>query len=497
MTNNQLIEQFYKITAPNGTNISKRHKESYWRKYGYGAIYDQIIQNTMFMCNQDTLQLSERIVGLKSGLNIHPKCITCGNPVMIIERDHFSEYCSKPCFYKDPNFKQKKIESFKKVDKVAAKTKRSKTMLEKYGVEYNSQRAEIKEILSESKIKYSKPDALEKLLDKEWLYKNYITDKRTLVDIAEELDVFYGTVGDYCRSYEFPISQRSNYSLEEVQLMRFIEECGFASESDKIELDGYEIDIYLKDLNFGIEVDGAYWHSYNRFETTKEKNKHLSKTVKCLEKGINLIHIFDLEWKNKKDIVKSIVASKLGISNKIYARSCSILEVSKEDTKKFNETNHIQGHTGSSVNLGLYYNDQLVMLMTFGKPRFNKGYQWELIRLSTLLNNTVTGGASKLFKHFNDNYLQINESVICYSDRRFGEGNVYNKLGFEFTKSTPPGYYWTNGNIIWSRTKFQKAKLSKLLSIFDPKKSEAENMFDNKYRRLWDCGVNVWKFTKI
>jgi hypothetical protein len=134
------------------------------------------------------------------------------------------------------------------------------------------------------------------------------------------------------------------------------------------------------------------------------------------------------------------------------------------------------------------------MLISFGKPRFNKNYSWELIRLASKLGTTVVGGASKLFNYFINNN-DIGEGVICYSDRRFGEGKVYENLGFILDKSTEPGYYWTDGYTIWSRTKFQKHKLHALLPNFNDSLSEAENMFINGYRRLWDCGVNVLKYT--
>ena len=46
-----------------------------------------------------------------------------------------------------------------------------------------------------------------------------------------------------------------------------------------------------------------------------------------------------------------------------------------------------------------------------------------------------------------------------------------------------------------SRHKFQKHKLESILNIYDHNLTEAQNMFDNGYRRIWDCGnlVYIWK----
>lgn len=492
MNTQTLLENFYKITAPNGINISKRHNESYWRKHGYGDIYDEIINKTSFLIGD--FQLSERITALKANITEHPKCVICGNPVMFVERKKISEFCSKTCSQNDPKMGEKRKASLQFVDQQKANEKRKHTMRRKYGVEYNSQREDVKKILTQSKIKHSNPEALEKLCSYEWMYENYITKQRTLVDIGQELNVYYGTVGDYCsRVHNFEIRQRTNYSLQELEVGEFINSLGFDFVSDRKVLNGYEIDIYIDEKKFGIELNGAYWHSYSTFESKEEKEKHLNKTLVGMGKGVRIIHILDTEWNEKKDIVKSMIKSRLGLSNKIYARECDIRIVSNSESNNFLKDNHIQGATGSLINIGLYHNDKLVMIMTFGRPRFNKQYSWELIRLSSLQNINVIGGASRLFKHFIQNN-DIGRGVICYSDRRFGEGSVYENLGFTFERSTTIGYSWTDGNTVWNRTKFQKSKLENLLPVFDPDKSEAENMFENGFRRLWDCGNNVFVY---
>lgn len=494
MNNTEIVKKYYEIVSPNGTNISKRHTESYWRKHDHGDLYDLILQKTSFLDLSKTTHLSERITALKANITEHPSCITCGKPVMFIERSSFSEFCSKECSSKDPLLSQKRKHACSKVNKESANEKRRSTMLERYGVPYNSQRDDVKSILSESKLKCKNPAALEKLQSFEWMHENYIIKQRSLVDIAKELDVYYGTVGDYCtRVHKFVVRQRTNYSLHENEIGEFINSIGFSWYSDRSILEGYEIDLYIDSMKFGIELDGVYWHSYNRFETKEEKHKHLSKTTKAIEKGVKLFHVFDSEWIEKRLIVESMIKAKLGLNSKINARKCIIDLVDKKETCTFLNENHIQGYVNSKLNLGLFYNNELVMIMTFGSPRFNKKYDWELIRLASKRGVTVVGGSSKLFSHFKKT-TTIEKGVICYSDRRFGEGDVYLNLGFTKMQPTGPGYYWTDGNVVWSRTRFQKNKLNKLLVDFDPSKSEAENMFDNNYRRLWDCGVNVYSY---
>ena len=246
-----------------------------------------------------------------------------------------------------------------------------------------------------------------------------------------------------------------------------------------------ELDVFVPELNIAFEINGIYWHSESM---GKYKDYHLYKTECCNKKDIKLIHIFDYEWIFKKPIIESIIRSKVNkIENKIYARKCIIKEITNTKIlREFLSQNHLQGYCYSKINYGLYYNDELVSVMTFGKNRFKKhSDEFELIRFCNKLNTTVVGGASKLLNYFKKNY---NENLITFADRRFSEGKLYEKLGFSFDKFTTPSYFYWKNNEILNRMSCQKHKLEKLLPIFDNKLSEYENMLINKYRRVWDCG---------
>jgi hypothetical protein len=123
-----------------------------------------------------------------------------------------------------------------------------------------------------------------------------------------------------------------------------------------------EIDIYLPELKLGFEFNGLYWHS-NKF---KEKNYHLNKTDWFKEKGIRIIHIWEDDWILRREIVESQIKNSIGLNtNRIFARKCYIKEVDVKIARKFLNENHIQGFVNSSNKLGLYYNEDLVSIMTF------------------------------------------------------------------------------------------------------------------------------------
>ena len=176
----------------------------------------------------------------------------------------------------------------------------------------------------------------------------------------------------------------------------------------------FRSDIYLPELKLGIECDPTVTHNSSVSDPwgqpPKDSKYHQMKTDMCESQGVRLIHLFGYEWNHKRAIMESILRNVLGKNDRrIYARKCELREVSYTDSKVFLIDNHRQGFANSSVRLGLYYQNELVSLMTFGKIRrtigTNKDVEgWELIRFCNTLNTSVVGGASKLFKHFVDTY---------------------------------------------------------------------------------------------
>ena len=156
----------------------------------------------------------------------------------------------------------------------------------------------------------------------------------------------------------------------------------------------------------------------------------------------------------------------------------------------------MQGVDNSSVRLGLFYENELISAMTFGKSRYDKKVQYEMYRFCNKLNTNIVGGASKLFSFFVNTYDP--QSIISYSDRRYFDGILYVKLGFKFIQNTTPNYFYifNNYTTLKSRISFQKHKLKKILPIFDPLLTEWENMKNNGFDRIWDCGNGKWVWKK-
>lgn len=257
-------------------------------------------------------------------------------------------------------------------------------------------------------------------------------------------------------------------------------------------LNGQEIDIYIPSLKLGVEYNGLYWH--NELNKT-DKNYHLNKTKICEANNVRLIQIFEDEWLYKKDIVKSMlknIANK-NSSQKIYARSCTIKVVDGSIAKNFIDNNHIQGYAPSKINIGLYNNNKLVSLMSFGHSRHFIGdgkSDWELIRFCSLNGINVIGGASRLL-HF---FIKENrpKKIITFADKRWSVGNLYNKLGFKLYNESKPNYFYIIGDKRKYRYNFRKSVLVKKYGC-PQEMSEHQFCLSKKWYRIYDCGNYCYK----
>jgi len=291
--------------------------------------------------------------------------------------------------------------------------------------------------------------------------------------------------------------RQNNYASKyEYEIIDFIKSIynDNAIQGDRTVIPPLELDIYVPDKKLAIEFNGLYWHSEIGGE--KDKNYHYNKYKECKDKGVALISIFEDEWLHKQDIIKSIIACKLGVvSNKINARDCEVNFVESSVVSKFLNDNHIQGSIQGKINICLMCKGEIVSCMVMGTPRFSNDNQYEILRFCSKKNMIVRGALSKLYKSFIVAYNP--ESIITYSDLRFGSGNGYVNLGFEYKNTSTPNYYYMEQyNCRQNRMKFQKGKLSTVLNDYDESLTEWQNMQLNGYDRIWDCGNSVYEYKR-
>ena len=379
------------------------------------------------------------------------------------------------------------------------KEKRKETNLEKYGVESNLQLPDLinanKSRRSLAAIKSYIDRGLSIELAKAILDSNEEILKVELTKIIENNNIstreefsnftgFYYTYGTYLirkanLDYLFPVQY---ISRPESEVYEFVKSLNLeVKQSDRTILSGKELDIYIPSKNLAIEFDGIYWHSVN---FGLDKNYHLIKTAECEKQGIQLLHIFESEWEDsiKQEIWKSIIKAKLGLfDRRIYARKCQIKVIDSKTTKLFLNNNHLQGHVNTKNYIGLFYNDELISVMSYGKSRF-KDNETEIVRFATLLNTQVIGGFSKLLSTLKT------DNLISFADRRYSSSlnSVYSKFANKIEISGPAFWVYDEG-VLKHRLGFQKHLLKNKLVNFDENKTAMNNILDN-YLVIYDCG---------
>ena len=330
-------------------------------------------------------------------------------------------------------------------------------------------------------------------LEKEYMTRHHDVE----IECGKCKNRFWQTPANYLKSKKFQcpscsFSDTYMVSNAEKEIKEFIESNNLDVETSKRGIfasihHNSEIDIFIPEKNLGIEFDGLYYHS-TRF---KDKNYHNNKTNEAKKTHMTLLHIFEDEWRDKKEIIKSILKSKLNINDrKIHARKCEIKIIEAKRANKFLNDNHIQGEDRSGIRIGLLLEGELVCLLTVAKSRFNKSAEYEIVRFCNTLNTSVIGGFARLLKYFEKTYNPKN--IITYADRRFSHGNLYANNGFKFSHVSKPNYWYVINGRRESRHMWQKHKMQTRLKKFDENKSEVQNMLDNGYYQIFDCGNYVF-----
>lgn len=527
---NLTINNFY----TNNKTDSNKVRESYVKKH-YNNHYNLILSYTDL-----DIKFVQKIWHYINDKTSVPSCKTCGAETKWKNlKEGYRKYCSRKCSSlsnETKEAKKKTINSLYGVDYITQsdiikdkrkcklqdlygedhvmkidkfKDKRKSTIKERYGVDYISQSDIIKDKIRKGITKYynstkyldnKKLKHIDNLNDNGLILERFLdtdtvevtckkckkTHNTSFSFINQRLYKYNVTLCKYC------LPKVKAFSNGEKELLDFIKNnySGTIIENDRTLLKNKELDIYIPYLKLAFEFNGNYWHN----EIYKDKKYHLNKTNECLNNQTRLIHIYEDDWVYKQEIVKSRIKNILGKSKKVYARKCTIKEINNTESKEFLNKNHIQKNSVSKVKIGLYHDNELIALMTFGSLRKNLGQtskegSFELLRFCNKLNYSVVGGASRLLKYFIRNYYP--NEIISYADKSWSNGRLYENLGFENIGETGPNYYYVVNNIRENRYKYRKSELVK--DGYDENMTEHSIMISRKIYRIYDSGSFKFK----
>ena len=290
------------------------------------------------------------------------------------------------------------------------------TSFEKYGTEYPNQSDIVKSKIDASTLEHYGVNRACKLDE----------FKQKVVDTNRER---YGV--DYtCLIYSGKL--RGNDSSYNRSFAELLDDNGIKYEREFL-LQKYSYDFKVGETLIEINPTATHNTHFNPYGKNRiDANYHRDKSKLAKDSGYSVIHVFDWD-----DVDKVVQLLKFRVT--AYARKCDVKVVSEIDTNNYLDMYHLQGTCrGQKIRLGLYHDNQLVSLMTFGKSRFNKNCEYELLRYCSHYN--VVGGAEKLFNHFIKEYKP--SSIVSYCDTSKFSGKVYDTLGFTHVKTNSPRKHW-------------------------------------------------------
>lgn len=444
-----IIEKYEKVVPHESTNKGITAKMALLDI----NLFCSIIQHTKDFLGEDELKMSERIYCLKNNITEIPKDHK-NRPLKFINKfKGYSVYANRKVIYQDY------------VEEARKQINENFTIKEEHLSGKGNQINRLDLICKECDYEFSR------------LFKNSLWKK-----------IFCPS----CHGYP-------NRSKGEDEIITFLNELGInnliLNNSDYFSEKG-EIDIIVPDHKLAIEFNGILWHSFgttfpDNLDSEKDKRyNHQQKMKTCQNDGFSLMTIFENEWNLKRDIVKSMIKRKLKIiENFIDGERCIFREIDKIEAEKFLEKNHIKGFCSCEYAFGLFHDNELITVTTFGRRKINRGFmKMELLRYCDKLGYHIENGLKHVMEH-----SKIG-NFIAYADLRYDDGKIFKKLGFSFIKENKPTYYYTCNNVdLLHRSNFQKHMLVE--EGEDSRKTEKEIMTDRGYRRIYDCGNLVFEYT--
>jgi len=284
--------------------------------------------------------------------------------------------------------------------------------------------------------------------------------------VASSDEISYDDIAEYCSSYEKKISNLENLASLALGIDHFNKKI-----SEELP---YRPDFKISDKIF-LNVDGLYWHS----ELHSDRKYHFDMRKSYEEAGLRIIQFREDEVNKKMHIIKSMIDNASGlIKSKIGARKCKIAKPTTDEAESFLRENHIKGYI-TSRHLGLYYNDQLVSLMSY---KLRKSYV-KIDRFCSKAGWSVQGGFSRLFKEVerqNDQDLPIHYWV----DLRYGTGDFLLSQGFKLEKETL-GWEWTDFKKTHNRLKCRANMDDRCLS-------QSEHAKELGLFKIYDAGQRLY-----
>lgn len=232
------------------------------------------------------------------------------------------------------------------------------------------------------------------------------------------------------------------------------------------------------DIPFGCVLNGCQQPC--KRHTAVTRSYHYDRAFEAYT-NMNEPYMQFYEWDDHESVLNMIVNKLMPIqsSHKVSSHKLLLQKISQSKANDFLRQYHSQGPVSGQIYCyGLIYDDALVAVSTFGKPRFNKKYDAEWIRYAVKDGWIVYGGQQKLLERFIQDIHP--KTILSYLDfnHTTTASTFMNSCGFEELKTTGP-------TLIWS-----KPNTSKKITDSFVRSRGADTAIGTHYGSMESCGMN-------
>ena len=242
---------------------------------------------------------------------------------------------------------------------------------------------------------------------------------------------------------------------------------------------GMEIDLYDPKKKIGIEYNGLYWHSTKFKEDT---NFHMDKADRAESIGINLIQIYETEWKNKNAAVRHILDSVMKKRMIVYPSERVTISVIDDMNIVYNfeEKNSVIPISTINFAIGLYSGNKLVAVCCFKKEKRN----WAIVDYVSLVHTRVKAGLSMCISEFSRIHRDA-KHISASADRRWGNyfSSMFEEAGFVKAYKYGPKFSFTDLKV--NHKPFDTEQMNNLTYLNKEKKKT--------YYRIYDAGYFMYE----
>lgn len=228
-----------------------------------------------------------------------------------------------------------------------------------------------------------------------------------------------------------------------------------------------ELDMYVPGRGIAIEANGVYWHT-EKFGKTE--HYHANKAEACAEQGINLITIWEDDWKNHRAGAEAVLRSMLNLKapGALRVDSVTLDEANAYLAEHSLEAPVAQNSSKSYpfTAIGAYENDSVVAVVIYHKTP-ERGLR---------IDRYAADGASSRYLESLIDHLEgtvTGYDHILYDDNaERSQRAVFEKNGFAVRNKLNPRYTLVRGS-----------------TRYAPDAAEVND--GGAYEKAWDCGGTV------